>query len=424
MTKRYIRLALAALTVLFSLPSLAQRTNRTNRTPTTTAAQLVAQQYADSLALLADSLYRPETQVEPTLSNEQWAAFFMPLTYYNVITQRALSLDQQLSPLDEQLLRTYLQRPDMVMKTQSQVEQVGTVIAPVAVTEKPVVGSNQPKPDEPMAQPVDLVVLKPNFWTFSGDYYLQFLQNYISDNWYQGGESNYSMIGSLTIDANYNNKQKVKWDNRLELKLGLQTQKSDSLHKLKTSSDVIRYTGKFGVQATKRWYYTFQLMAYTQWMRYYQTNTNTVKSDFMSPFTLNPSIGMDYTVNAFKGRLKGNVHLAPFSYTFKYVGRLSLATANGIDAGHHTLNDFGSQVTGDLSWKFSDNISWKTRLNAYTTYKRMLVEWENTLTFQFNKYISTKLFVYPRFDDSAKRDDSLGYWQLKEFMSLGFNYSF
>ena len=70
-------------------------------------------------------------------------------------------------------------------------------------------------------------------------------------------------------------------------------------------------------------------------------------------------------------------------------------------------------------------IKWKTRLYAYTTYKRMQMEWENTVTFQFNRYLSSNLFIYPRFDDStATKDDSLGYWQFKEYLSIGFAYSF
>ena len=72
----------------------------------------------------------------------------------------------------------------------------------------------------------------------------------------------------------------------------------------------------------------------------------------------------------------------------------------------------------------SKDISWKTRLYGYTTYKRMLVEWENTLTFVVNKYISSNLFIYPRFDDGATKDDKHGYWQLKEYVSLGFNFGF
>ena len=52
------------------------------------------------------------------------------------------------------------------------------------------------------------------------------------------------------------------------------------------------------------------------------------------------------------------------------------------------------------------------------------MEWENTFTFVVNKYISSNLFLYPRFDDSAKRDDHHGFWQMKEYISLGFNYGF
>jgi hypothetical protein len=48
-----------------------------------------------------------------------------------------------------------------------------------------------PLPDEPVADQAEVVVEKPNFWKFKGDGMLQFMQNYVSDNWYKGGESNY-----------------------------------------------------------------------------------------------------------------------------------------------------------------------------------------------------------------------------------------
>jgi hypothetical protein len=50
------------------------------------------------------------------------------------------------------------------------------------------------------------------------------------------------------------------------------------------------------------------------------------------------------------------------------------------------------------------------------------LEWENTISFQFNRYISTKLSFYPRFDDHEERTTDT-YWQLKEFLSIGFAYS-
>lgn len=277
---------------------------------------------------------------------------------------------------------------------------------------------------EPTVAPMDILVTKPNFWTFRGDYYLQFLQNYVSDNWYEGGESNYSLLGSVTMQANYNNKQKVKWDNKLELRLGYQTSRGDTIHKYKTTEDLIRYTGKVGLQATKRWYYTLQLIAQTQFTHGVKSNDKKIYSDFFSPFNLNLSVGMDYSVDWLNHRLKGSVHIAPFALNWKYVGRADLATRYGLDEGHHGMTDYGSECTIDLNWVLADNLRWKTRLYGYTTYKRAELEWENTITFQFNRYISTNVFIYPRFDDGAQRKDGQSYWQFKEFASVGFSYSF
>ena len=167
-----------------------------------------------------------------------------------------------------------------------------------------------------------------------------------------------------------------------------------------------------------------QLLAYTQFARGYKNNDVKVYSDFFSPFNLNLSLGMDYTVEAFNKKLTGNIHLAPLAYNFRYVDRHALQTVFGLKEDHFTLHDFGSQTTAELEWAFTDNIKWKTRFYAFTSYKRVEMEWENTFTFKFNKYISSNLFIYPRFDDNTKRDDHHGYFQFKEFASLGFNYSF
>ena len=82
------------------------------------------------------------------------------------------------------------------------------------------------------------------------------------------------------------------------MKLGFLTSKTDSIHRLKTSDDLLRLTSKLGLQATKKWYYTLQLLAYTQFWRGYKSNDYQVYSDIMSPFNLNISLGMDYNVEA------------------------------------------------------------------------------------------------------------------------------
>ena len=277
--------------------------------------------YMDSLRLFSDSLYRDSVKASRPLYESSTAPLFLPMTFYRGVAHRAFSLDGTLTPTDASLLWVYLHRPGAVKTTQRDLEKTGPVLRPTTITEHPVAVVKPTKPEEPEYVPMDMVVFKPNFWNFGGDYYLQFLQSYISPNWYKGGESNYSAVGALTLEAHYDNKQKFRWDNKLEMKLGLQTTKGDSLHKVKSTEDLLRYTGKLGLQATKHWYYTFQLIATTQFLRKYNTNSPNVKSDFMSPFNLNASLGMDYNISWFKNKLTGKVHLAPLTYSLRYCSR-------------------------------------------------------------------------------------------------------
>lgn len=392
--------------------------------------------YLDSLFLYkikADSLFRMRDSL-PVASTTDARLFrlFSPLTFYYSVAGRGMALGEMESDaveeaVDKALLSAYLRRPLAVVSTEREIDDAGSLHEEITTPLRHKVEyarHDDVEIDEQPDLPLDIIVEKPNFWTFGGDYYLQFLQNYVSGNWYKGGESNYSMLASATLQANYNNKQKLKFENKLELKLGFQTSRGDTLHSMKTSEDLIRYTGKLGLQATKNWYYTFQLIAYTQFMRGYKSNDPKVYSDILSPLNLNFSLGMSYTVKAFNDKLTGSIQLAPLAYNFRYVGRKALATQYGLDEGEHTLNDFGSECTFDLTWAISELIKWKTRLYGYTTYKRTELEWENTITFQFNKYISSNLFIYPRFDDASTRDDHHGYWQFKEYLSIGFAYSF
>ncbi|HCC87770.1 MAG TPA: hypothetical protein DEQ17_06090 [Prevotella sp.] len=417
------QVALLSLLALTFAPSPASAsTQRRFRFYNGDATSRLMHKYADSLLIFRDSLYRDSVHATP-IKPIDTAPYFLPFTFYDGVADKALSIDKKLSDTDSTLLSLYLSHPEWVINTERRLETTGPVIKPKTIKESPTEIIEKALPKEPDRQPIELVVFKPDFWHFGGDYYLQFLQNYLSGNWYQGGESNYSMMGSVTLSANYNNKQKVKWDNKLEMKFGMQTSKSDSIHSVKPTEDLLRYTGKLGLQAASKWYYTFQLIAQTQWARHYDSNSRAVKSDLFSPLNVNLSVGMDYSANWLKGKLYGSFHIAPFAYNFKYVGRLALASNNGIESEHHSLHDFGSQTTIDLTWKFSDNISWKTRLYAYTTYKRMEAEWENTISFQFNRYLATNIFLYPRFDDGRTRDDKLGYWMFREYFSIGFSYS-
>ena len=361
---------------------------------------------------------------------------FAPLTFYHNVADKTLALNSESAgkdhvsdAIDAALLNVYLKRPDLVQTTESELAETGSVREDiyqpienqVAFVEK--VDAPQ-LVDVPQDIPDTVMVQVPKFWTYNGDGFLQFMQNYVSGNWYKGGESNYSMVGALTLEANYDYKNKWKWDNKLELKLGFLRSRTDTLHKVKSNEDLIRFTSKVGLQATKHWYYTLQLQAYTQFSKGYKSNDPKVYSDWFSPFNLNLGLGMDYKVETENKRLTGTVNLSPIAVNYRYVGRLDLGPSYGLDPGKHSMVEFGPNMTADLVWKFNDVVTWKTRFYAFTSFKRAEIEWENTFELRVSKYITANLFLFPRFDDASMYDDELGYFQFKEYSSLGFAYTF
>ena len=420
---------LITLFLIVSLGAIAQVNNPISVRSDERPSMDKIQAYVDSLKALKDSVFTrkmPKVQRGQRLRRNDMR-LFLPLTYYGNVAEGLFTRDRKESPILSELIHLYLTRPDLVEGTDRMVQQQQTKLDDIKAPihhDPTLVEKVAERPVEPTNVPVEVLVKRPNFWTFSGDYALQFLQNYVSGNWYKGGESNYSALASLVMQANYNNKQKVKWENRLELKYGMQNSRSDSLHSFKSTEDLIRLTSKLGLQATKRWYYTVQFIGNTQFSHSYRSNDPKIYSAFAAPLNINLSIGMDYSVDWMNHRLKGNFHLAPLAYNMKYTRMLELTPRLGIKDGNHFLHDFGSEFTVDLEWQLMESLTWKTRLYGYSTYKRTELEWENTFTFRFNRYISSRVFIYPRFDDGVSRDDHYAFWQLKEFASIGFQYSF
>jgi len=384
-----------------------------------------------SLRATIDSTITAKYSSKQVANNPRYYKLMMPPTFYHSIAANRMGVnnnDDIDNAVDDALYNVYMTNPKLIGTTETKLKKRGAV---KDVVTKPVkqdlniVDDVLPTLEEPGMEPAEgMLIKKPNFWTFKGDSYLQFLQNYISGNWYKGGESSYSMVGSVTLKADYNNQSKFKFENTLELKLGFQTSRGDTVNKFKSNEDLIRYTGKIGLQASNHWYYTLQILVYTQFTRGLKSNDSYVYSDFMSPFDLNIGLGMDYSFELKNKKFKGSVNLSPLSFNFRYVGRKDLASRYSIAGDHHTLEDFGSQITATMEAQLLPQVKWKTRLYGYTTYKRAELEWENTISLAISKYISTNIFIYPRFDDSTECDSDLGYWQFKEYCSLGITYAF
>ena len=70
------------------------------------------------------------------------------------------------------------------------------------------------------------------------------------------------------------------------------------------------------------------------------------------------------------------------------------------------------------------NVSWTGRFYWYTDYSRTLMEWENTVNFTINRFLTAKAYLYPRFDDSVAPNADGSYFQFLEQLSLGLSVSF
>lgn len=101
-------------------------------------------------------------------------------------------------------------------------------------------------------------------------------------------------------------------------------------------------------------------------------------------------------------------------------------TAYGIKPGRKTVSEIGSSGEGKLYWQICDNISLRSRLFVFTDYEYVQSDWENTLSFAINRFLTTQILVHMRYDSSTPRaeDSEWHKFQLKEILSFGFAYSF
>lgn len=170
--------------------------------------------YSDSIDAIRARI--DSSRLELDEADGRFARLFLPPTFYHDVASRRFSVKADTAhgveeAIDDALLHVYLSRPGLLAGSDDRLRKAGSLRE---VGERPVrqevrlAERVDPLPEEVyMPMPGEgLVVQKPNFWEYSGDGYLQFLQNFISGNWYKGGESNYSMVGSLTLNANYNKK--------------------------------------------------------------------------------------------------------------------------------------------------------------------------------------------------------------------------
>lgn len=397
-----------------------------------------------------DNIYLPAPPVRP---KADYYKLCVPATFYNSIYEEFYGLNftpsapysattgmdviEEMSPcpdveqskkidkaINKQLLSFYIDYPDLVQKNEEQLKDMKP-LGEVIVQKQQDNVKEYIKSTHTLDRVVekDLLVVKPNFWTTVGNGYLQFSQTHISKNWYKGGESSNALASGLVLQANYDDKQRVQFENKLEWKLGFISTPSDTVHRYRPNTDLLRLTSKLGYKAITNWYYTLSAEFKTQLFSQFETNTDNIVSTFFSPAEFNAGLGMDYKL-ILDEKLNLSVLMNPVNYTLYSVASDRVdPTKFNIKEGHKREYFWGSKVEATLKWRLMTAILWESRFTYNTNYKMALSEWENTFTFSFNRFWSAKLFVHGRFDDSVPRVEDRSYFQLQETLSLGLDYT-
>lgn len=431
----------------------AQRGRGVARAYLKTASGVVSK-YTQAITQCADSAMAEQgDSVETTLSPYLYKLIGPGIYYRSVLsdkfdlkgamTERMDTVDtdffdyrQRLNAsIDDVLFRTYVTQPSLFHYYDSQIESEN-IISPVSVVgaKKEDLASIYDKVEE-IKDVVDVVdnidveiqIQKPNFWTTNGRSSLQFTQNYFSENWYRGGDNNMVLLSNIVLEANYNDQRCIAWDNKLDLRLGFITTTSDSIHRYIPNNDKIYFSSKLGVKAAKSWFYALSVQGNTQFLPGRRSNDRNTYSKFLAPLDVSASIGMDFKPSLKNGN-SFSLALLPLSYKMRYIcddERTIHASYNMI--GKDFQQDFGSRIEFVAKMTLVKNLQWKSRFYYFTSYEYAESELENSLLFQFNKYISSEVYTLWRFDDNRSKqyyDNSLGYFQFKEYFTLGLAYNF
>ncbi|MBO4955332.1 MAG: DUF3078 domain-containing protein [Muribaculaceae bacterium] len=266
-------------------------------------------------------------------------------------------------------------------------------------------------------------------WLNSFNASLQFSQAYISPNWYQGGNNNLNMIGQLLYSLKLNQRfyPQYLFDLSIGYKLALNSAPDDSIHSHNITEDIFQINATMGLKAARRWFYSANIMFKTQLFNSYPTNSRERKASFLSPGELNVGLGMTYSYVNPKKTFNLGLSISPASWNMKTCLSHKIdPEVYGIDNGRRVKNKIGSSAELTMQWKMAYNIIYSTRLFGFTDYAYAYADWENTIDFNINRFLSTRLYVHFRYDTTtpAVEDSNWRKLQLKEIFSFGFSYHF
>jgi hypothetical protein len=258
------------------------------------------------------------------------------------------------------------------------------------------------------------------YWKTGGFTSLLFNQVSLS-NWSAGGEDAISTTLLLNLYANYK-KDKIVWDNSLDLGYGLM--KSGG-NKSRKNEDKIDFVSKFGRQAFKHVYYSCLFNYRTQFTEGFNyPNDSVVVSKFNAPAYISISLGLDFKPNDYF-----SLYFSPAAGKFTLVNDKVLSDAGfyGVEPGKKVRSEFGASINVKFQKDVIKNVNVLSKLVLFNNYtdkdksnrSNIDVNWEVMVNIKANKYLTTSIFTNLIYDQNVIKKT-----QFKEVFGIGVSYKF
>ncbi len=259
-------------------------------------------------------------------------------------------------------------------------------------------------------------------WRKEAKIMVQLTQNYVSPNWYQGGSSSFAVLSIFKGSIGYYT-ERFTWENTGEWRAGGSTVSGDSLRKINTTDDLLRFYSKANYKAIgHKLFYSFSAEFETRLLNTYKANTREKKSAPFSPLRLNLALGLDY-----KPVPGLSISFSPLAYKLVHVSDTTnmKQTDYSIPVGQKTLNDVGSSVRVEYVWKPVREIALESKFYMYTNYKKVELDLEVNCDFIINRFFSARVMLHPRYDNTViYTGDEKAKIQFRELLSIGFAHKF
>ena len=226
---------------------------------------------------------------------------------------------------------------------------------------------------------------------------LQVTQNYVTNNWYQGGSSSFAGLGTAKGQISYISDQ-FTWENTGEWRIGGTTIANDSLHKVNTTDDVFRVYTKANLRIIPKLFASVSGELETRLLPTYRSNSNELKSGPFSPVRFNAAVGIDWKP------VKGlSLSVSPLSYKVIHIRDTARVRVKdyGLKEGQQTQHNIGSSVRIEYTWKPVREVALESKFYFYTNYHDVELDLEVNCDFIITRFMSARLILHPRYDTSV-----------------------